>query len=43
MFGDAEDAGAIRPLEEQAKFYESYAKRAPPDYSSRPTLGWFEL
>jgi hypothetical protein len=35
--------GTVKPPEEHAKFYEPYSKRSPPDYSTRPILGWFEL
>jgi hypothetical protein len=35
--------GTVKPNEEHAKFYEPYSKRKPPEYSTPPILGWFEL
>jgi hypothetical protein len=34
--------GSVKPASEQAKFYEPYRRRTPPEYSTRPIVGWFE-
>ena len=35
--------GSVKPQSEHAKFYDLYSKRTPPNYSTRPILGWFSL
>lgn len=35
-------SGTVRPIEEHARFYDAYEKRAPVDYSGNPIIGWVE-